>query len=58
MIKTHIRETEEGHQVGFSIDHQTFFLQEQLAEEGMTSLEYAKWYQKQLKIAFKRLETK
>jgi hypothetical protein len=55
MIKTKIRKTEKGHQVGFSIDHQTFYLQEQLPEEEMNSLEYARWYEKQLKIAFKRL---
>lgn len=54
-IKTKIRETENGHQVTFTIGVQTFFLQEQLPEEGMTSLEYAKWYEKQLKTAFKNL---
>lgn len=46
-MKTKIRKTEKG--------HQTFFLQEQLPEEGMTSLKYARWYEKQLKLAFKSL---
>ncbi len=55
MIKTKIRKTEKGHQVGFTIGHQTFYLQEQLPEDGMTSLEYSKWYEKQLKLAFENL---
>ena len=55
MIKTEIRKTEKGHQVGFTIGVQTFFLKEQLPEDGMTSLVYAKWYEKQLKTAFQNL---
>ena len=56
MIKTEIRKTEKGHQVVFTIGHQTFFLQERLSEDGMTSLQYAEWYEKQLKLAFKNLK--
>ncbi len=55
-IKTEIRETENGHQVGFTIGVQTFFLQEQTGELEMTSLEHSKWYEKQLKYAFKNLK--
>jgi len=55
MIKTKVRKTEKGHQVGFTIGVQTFFLKEQLPEEGMTSLKYSKWYEKQLKVAFENL---
>lgn len=55
MIRTSIEESENGHRVSFSIDHQTFYLEQQVSEEGMTSLERAKWYERQLKIAFERL---
>jgi len=53
---TKIRKTFMGHQVGFTIGHQTFFLQECEMEEDMTSLEYAQWYEKQLKNALERLK--
>jgi hypothetical protein len=56
MIKTRIRKTKNGHQVGFTIGHQTFFLQEQLPEDEITSLDYSKWYEKQLKLAFENLK--
>ena len=44
-----------GHQVQFSIGHQTFSLEEQLTEVDMTSREYAEWYGKQLESALRRL---
>ena len=60
MIKTEIRKIENGHQVAFTIGHQTFFLapqtEDQLEEEDMTTYEYALWYQKQLKTAFGNLQ--
>lgn len=59
MIKTSIRETENGHQISFSIGHQTFFLaaqtEDQLEGEEMTTLQYAEWHKKQLDAAFNRL---
>lgn len=55
-ITTEIRESENGHQVGFTIGVQTFFLQEQEGELEMTSLDHAKWYEKQLKYAFENLK--
>ena len=53
-IRTHIRKSDNGHQVGFSIDHQTFFLQECEGEEGFSSKEKAEWYEKQLQKALQR----
>ena len=57
-MKTQIIKTEKGHQVGFTIGHQTFFLEELLSEEGMTSLQYAEWQEKQLKSAIENLKNK
>lgn len=44
-----------NYQVEFSIDHQTFRLEEVEGETGMSSKEKAKWYKKQLDTAFKRI---
>ena len=48
-----------GHQVSFTIDNQTFYLQElfddENNDEGMTSKKYAEWYEKQLKAALDKL---
>ena len=54
MIKTEIIKTEKGHQVGFTIGVQTFYLKEReiFDSDKMTSLEYAQWYEKQLEVAF------
>ena len=60
MIKTEIRKVENGHQVSFTIGCQTFFLSpqtdDQLEDEEMTTLEYAKWCQRQLNFAFSKLK--
>lgn len=53
--KTFVKETATGHHTGFTIGNQTFYLQEQEAEEGMSSKEYAQWYQKQLDVALNKL---
>jgi hypothetical protein len=63
-IETGVRETLNGHQVWFSIDVQTFYLEEQTTEMSdikqttsqTTSEEYAKWYEKQLNTAFKKIK--
>lgn len=55
-VKFSIRESFDGHQVGFTIGVQTFYLQARESEEGMTSKECAAWYIKQLKYAFNRLK--
>lgn len=52
---TKIRKTLAGHQAGFTIGVQTFYLQEQLSEKGYTSFQQAKWYKEQLRTAFKNL---
>ncbi len=58
-IKTKVIEGfDGGHQVQFSIDHQSFKLQVIEDEKDWPSLEHAKWYEKQLKIAFDRLLAK
>lgn len=54
-VKTFTRETLNGHQAGFTIGVQTFYLQEQLSEEEWTSLEHAKWFEKMLKKAFNNI---
>lgn len=53
--KVKIRKTIKGHEVGFKIDNQTFYLGELLPEEGMTSYKYAQWYKGCLETAFKKL---
>lgn len=55
-IKTRVVESfYEGHQVEFSIDHQTFRLDVCEDEEDWSSLDKAEWYERQLNIAFNRL---
>lgn len=54
-IKTKVVKSRNGHQVKFTIGVQTFRLEEQEPEEGMSSEDYAKWYEKQLKSAFNNL---
>ena len=48
-----------NYQVEFSIDHQTFRLQEVEGEPdfNVSSKDKAKWYKKQLDVAFKRILT-
>lgn len=57
-----VNKTKKGYQVSFSIDHQTFFLQEQLPEhlneediEKIGVKAYSEWYAKQLDSALSRL---
>lgn len=58
-MKTGIRRTFDGnHQVWFSIDHQTFVLNETNEETKEDSLEIAQFQEKQLKIALKRFKKK
>ena len=56
IVKIKINKTIKGHQVQFSIGNQTFRLQEQLQDDGLSSKEYAKWYKKMLKAAFSNYE--
>lgn len=56
MIKTEIKETLNGHTVTFTIDNQTFSLQECEPEEEMSSEEYAKWYKRNLDVAFEKIQ--
>lgn len=55
MITTFVKETLKGHQVGFIIDNQAFFLQEVLPEENYPSEKQAEWYEEQLIHAFNKL---
>lgn len=56
-IKTGIREAfDGGYQAWFTIGNQIFYLQECEDEKGMTSKEKAKWYEKSLITAFKKLD--
>ena len=54
-IKTEIKKYSGDYGVFFSIGHQTFKLDIPEDDE-MTSLEYAKWYQRQLDAAFDRIK--
>lgn len=47
-----------GHRVNFTIDNQTFSLQTVFGGNGsdMTSEDHAKWYEKNLKTAFMKIE--
>ena len=56
IVTTKITETSKGHQVSFTIGVQTFTLRELEGEEGMNSLEYAKWYESMLNKAFDNYE--
>jgi len=55
-VTTKITETLKGHVVSFTIGNQTFTLRELEGEEGMNSLEYAKWYESMLNKAFDNYE--
>lgn len=55
LFKTGVRKSFNGHQAWFSIDHQTFGLPESESEDGVTSEEYAKWHEGNLKAALNRL---
>lgn len=56
IIKTEVVKTFNGHTVRISIGHQSFDLEEKLEEEGMTSKEYAEWYEGCLKQVFLNLD--
>lgn len=55
IVTTKVIKSENGHTVRFSIDHQSFCLSEKIAEEGMTSYQYAKWYKDRLDEALSKL---
>ena len=55
LFETGVRKTLNGHEPWFSVDQQSFGLGECEKEDGMTSQEYAKWYEDQLKTALNRL---
>jgi len=55
-VKTEVVESLNGHSVKVSIDHQSFYLREQTSEPGMSSLDHAKWYETQVKVALNRLK--
>jgi hypothetical protein len=58
-VETGIRESLNGHQVWLRIGVQTFYFQEQTSENAedrkMSSEEYSKWYEKQLKTALDKI---
>lgn len=55
MVTTFIKESLNGHQVGFIIGNQTFFLQEVLPEKDYPSDKHAEWFREQLEHALNKL---
>ncbi len=54
-MKTGIRKTTDGYQAWFKIDNQTFHLAEHVEATEKDSLEVAQFFERMLKIAFKKL---
>lgn len=55
LFKTSVVKSEKGHKVELKIDHQTFKFDEKLSDDGLSSYDYAKWYEKMINIALNRL---
>jgi len=54
-MKTGVRKTLDGYQAWFKIDNQTFHLEECVEDTDEDSLEAAQFFEKMLKVAFKKL---
>lgn len=54
-METGIRKTADGYQTWFKIDNQTFFLAENIEDTKKDSLINAQFFEKMLKVAFKKL---
>jgi hypothetical protein len=54
--KTRVIPTQKGHTIVLEIGCQSFEMTEYFADSGMTSLERAKWYKKQLDHALSQIK--
>jgi len=55
-METGIRKTIDGYQVWFKIDNQTFHLDEHVEDTNKDSLEVAQFFERMLKVSFKKLD--